>query len=80
LAVADTRAEPIMTGASTKALRLGKSRSGNCSTPPQAGLSAEYGKTQALVTVRLLGAMQITTNAGELRSGLRASARELLAY
>jgi DNA-binding SARP family transcriptional activator len=45
-----------------------------------AGLSAEYGKTQALVTVRLLGAMQITTHAGELRSGLRASARELLAY
>jgi DNA-binding SARP family transcriptional activator len=45
-----------------------------------AGLSAEYGKTQALVTVRLLGAMQITTNTGELRSGLRASARELLAY
>jgi len=30
--------------------------------------------------VRLLGAMQITTHAGELRSGLRASARELLAY
>jgi DNA-binding SARP family transcriptional activator len=45
-----------------------------------AGLSAEYGKTQALVTVRLLGAMQITTSTGELRSGLRASARELLAY
>jgi DNA-binding SARP family transcriptional activator len=45
-----------------------------------AGLSAEYGKAQALVTVRLLGAMQITTNAGEFRSGLRASARELLAY
>ena len=45
-----------------------------------AGLSAEYGKAQAPVTVRLLGAMQITTNAGELRSGLRASARELLAY
>jgi DNA-binding SARP family transcriptional activator len=45
-----------------------------------AGLPAEYGKAQALVTVRLLGAMQITTNTGELRSGLRASARELLAY
>ena len=45
-----------------------------------AGLPAEYGKAQALVTVRLLGAMQITTNIGELRSGLRASARELLAY
>jgi hypothetical protein len=45
-----------------------------------AGLPAEYGKIQALVTVRLLGAMQITTNTGELRSGLRASARELLAY
>ena len=45
-----------------------------------AGLSTEYGKTQAQVTVRLLGAMQITTNTGELRSGLRASARELLAY
>jgi DNA-binding SARP family transcriptional activator len=45
-----------------------------------AGLSAEYGKTRALVTVRLLGAMQITTSTGELRSGLRASARELLAY
>jgi DNA-binding SARP family transcriptional activator len=45
-----------------------------------AGLAAEYGKAQAPVTVRLLGAMQITTNAGELRSGLRASARELLAY
>jgi hypothetical protein len=27
------------------------------------GLSAEYGKTQALVTVRLLGPMQITTQA-----------------
>jgi hypothetical protein len=45
-----------------------------------AGRSAEYGKTQALVTVRLLGAMQITTSTGELRSGLRASAHELLAY
>ena len=45
-----------------------------------AGWFAEYGKAQALVTVRLLGAMRITTNAGELRSGLRASARELLAY
>jgi DNA-binding SARP family transcriptional activator len=45
-----------------------------------AGLPAEYGKAQALVGVRLLGAMQITTNTGELRSGLRASARELLAY
>jgi DNA-binding SARP family transcriptional activator len=44
------------------------------------GLSAEYGKTRAPITVRLLGAMQITTHAGELRSGLRASARELLAY
>jgi DNA-binding SARP family transcriptional activator len=52
-----------------------------------AGLSAEYTKTEALVTVtealvtvRLLGALQITTPSGELRSGLRASARELLAY
>jgi DNA-binding SARP family transcriptional activator len=45
-----------------------------------AGLPAEYGSTQALVTVRLLGPMQITTASGELRSGLRASARELLAY
>ena len=45
-----------------------------------AGLSGEYAKTQALVTVRLLGAMQITTASGELRSGLRASARELLAF
>jgi DNA-binding SARP family transcriptional activator len=44
------------------------------------GLPAEYGKTDAPVTVRLLGAFQITTQAGELRSGLRASARELLAY
>jgi DNA-binding SARP family transcriptional activator len=44
------------------------------------GLLAEYGKTDALVTVRLLGAVQIITQAGELRSGLRASARELLAY
>jgi DNA-binding SARP family transcriptional activator len=44
------------------------------------GLPAEYGKTQALVTVRLLGPMQITTQSGELRAGLRASARELLAY
>jgi DNA-binding SARP family transcriptional activator len=49
-------------------------------TDDPVGLSAEYAKTQALVTVRLLGAMQITTHAGELRSGLRASARELLAY
>jgi DNA-binding SARP family transcriptional activator len=45
-----------------------------------AGLPAEYGKARAPVTVRLLGALQITTHAGELRSGLRASARELLAY
>jgi DNA-binding SARP family transcriptional activator len=44
------------------------------------GLPAEYGKTQALVTVRLLGPLQITTESGEIRSGLRASARELLAY
>jgi DNA-binding SARP family transcriptional activator len=44
------------------------------------GLPDEYGKTQALVTVRLLGPMQITTESGEIRSGLRASARELLAY
>jgi DNA-binding SARP family transcriptional activator len=44
------------------------------------GLPAEYGSTEALVTVRLLGPMQITTESGELRSGLRASARELLAY
>jgi DNA-binding SARP family transcriptional activator len=44
------------------------------------GLPEEYGNTEALVTVRLLGPMQITTPAGELRSGLRASARELLAY
>jgi DNA-binding SARP family transcriptional activator len=44
------------------------------------GLPAEYGSTEALVTVRLLGPMQITTASGELRSGLRASARELLAY
>jgi hypothetical protein len=45
-----------------------------------AGLPAEYGSTEALVTVRLLGPMQITTESGELRTGLRASARELLAY
>jgi DNA-binding SARP family transcriptional activator len=45
-----------------------------------AGLPAEYGKREALVTVRLLGPMQITTESGELRTGLRASARELLAY
>jgi DNA-binding SARP family transcriptional activator len=45
-----------------------------------AGLPEEYGSTEALVTVRLLGPMQITTESGELRSGLRASARELLAY
>jgi DNA-binding SARP family transcriptional activator len=45
-----------------------------------AGIREEYGKREALVTVRLLGPMQITTQAGELRSGLRASARELLAY
>jgi len=44
------------------------------------GLPAEYGKQEALVQVRLLGAFQLTTQAGELRSGLRASARELLAY
>jgi hypothetical protein len=44
------------------------------------GLPAEYGKAQALVRVRLLGPLQITTESGEIRSGLRASARELLAY
>jgi DNA-binding SARP family transcriptional activator len=44
------------------------------------GLPADYGKAEALVTVRLLGLFQITTQTGELRSGLRASARELLAY
>jgi DNA-binding SARP family transcriptional activator len=45
-----------------------------------AGLTAEYGMQEALVQVRLLGAFQLTTKTGELRSGLRASARELLAY
>jgi DNA-binding SARP family transcriptional activator/LysM repeat protein len=44
------------------------------------GLPEEYGSAEALVTVRLLGPMQISTESGELRSGLRASARELLAY
>jgi hypothetical protein len=39
-----------------------------------AGFPAESGTTQTPVTVRLLGAMQITTPAGELRTGLRASA------
>jgi DNA-binding SARP family transcriptional activator len=50
--------------------------------PPEepAGPPAEYGKTDALVQVRLLGPFQITTKTGEVRSGLRASARELLAY
>lgn len=43
-------------------------------------LPADYGKQEALVQVRLLGAFQITTATGEIRSGLRASARELLAY
>jgi hypothetical protein len=45
----------------------------------RAGLAAEYGKTDALAQVRLFGAFQITTS-GELRLGLRANARELLAY
>jgi DNA-binding SARP family transcriptional activator len=44
------------------------------------GLPEEYGSAEALVTVRLLGPMQIASKSGELRSGLRASARELLAY
>jgi DNA-binding SARP family transcriptional activator len=41
---------------------------------------AEYATSEALVQVRLLGPFQITAAAGEVRSGLRASARELLAY
>jgi DNA-binding SARP family transcriptional activator len=45
-----------------------------------AGPPAEYAKSEALVQVRLLGPFQITTQTGEIRSGLRASARELLAY
>jgi DNA-binding SARP family transcriptional activator len=45
-----------------------------------AGPPADDDKTEALVQVRLLGAFQLTTQTGELRSGLRASARELLAY
>jgi DNA-binding SARP family transcriptional activator len=54
--------------------------SGDVLAEEPTGLPDEYGKTAALVRVRLLGPMQITTESGELRSGLRASARELLAY
>jgi DNA-binding SARP family transcriptional activator len=55
--------------------------------PPDAPVEAppppleEPARTQVLVQVRLLGPYTIRTSvAGEVRSGLRASARELLAY
>jgi DNA-binding SARP family transcriptional activator len=48
--------------------------------PEPAGSPAEYARSEALVQVRLLGPMQIATKTGEVRTGLRASARELLAY
>jgi hypothetical protein len=55
--------------------------------PGEAGLLEEPGpviaepvSAEALVQVRLLGPFTIQTATGELRSGLRASARELLAY
>ena len=44
------------------------------------GLAADRAPAEALVQVRLLGPFTIQTATGELRSGLRASARELLAY
>jgi DNA-binding SARP family transcriptional activator len=44
------------------------------------GLAADGASAEALVQVRLLGPFTIQTATGELRSGLRASARELLAY
>lgn len=43
-------------------------------------LPAGHVTAEALVQVRLLGPFTIQTAAGEVRSGLRASARELLAY
>jgi DNA-binding SARP family transcriptional activator len=43
-------------------------------------LPAVSKRAEALVQVRLLGPFTIQTATGELRSGLRASARELLAY
>ena len=43
-------------------------------------LPAEQATAEALVQVRLFGPFTIQTAAGEVRSGLRASARELLAY
>jgi hypothetical protein len=59
-------------------------------TPPrpgQDGVGEETGElavgpasAEALVQVRLLGPYSIQTATGELRTGLRASARELLAY
>ncbi len=45
-----------------------------------AGLAADRASAEALVQVQLLGPFTIQTATGELRSGLRASARELLAY
>jgi LysM domain len=44
------------------------------------GLAADRASTEALVQVQVLGPFTIQTATGELRSGLRASARELLAY
>src|SRR5512132_57764 len=44
------------------------------------GLAADGASAEAPVQVRLLGPFTIQTVTGELRSGLRASARELLAY
>jgi DNA-binding SARP family transcriptional activator len=43
-------------------------------------LPTEHANAEALVQVRLLGPFTIQTATGEVRSGLRASARELLAY
>ena len=50
--------------------------------PPQVSgaVMVEGASTEALVQVRLLGPFTIGTATGEVRSGLRASARELLAY
>jgi DNA-binding SARP family transcriptional activator len=44
------------------------------------GLAADGASAEALVQVQVLGPFTIQTATGELRSGLRASARELLAY
>jgi DNA-binding SARP family transcriptional activator len=69
---------PDATPTALPAPSLGPEEDGRLEDPDAP--AAENPSVEALVQVRLLGPFTIQTAAGELRSGLRASARELLAY